>query len=130
MSRLRGGRPSGTQFEAVEVEPARSNKNETIVDAVARLQRRCRELRADLHRVRSAPYPSSIARAKLREEVLRLSERGEPMISAIVELGDGKLQFQREMLRVQMHNIPQAPAAVGYVEVTERDRGDCLVVQE
>jgi Putative transposase len=46
---------------------------------------RARELRADLHRVQSAPYPSSHAKARMREEIEQLARRGAVDVSALVE---------------------------------------------
>jgi len=51
---LKRGRPGGCTLEAVEIEPPKLNKNDVLLDAVPRLQRRGRELKAHIHRVRSA----------------------------------------------------------------------------
>jgi Putative transposase of IS4/5 family (DUF4096) len=44
------------------------NKGETVLDGIERLRRRCRELKADLHRIASAPFPSStiLLRCRMR----------------------------------------------------------------
>jgi hypothetical protein len=56
-------RPSGAPIEYwVEPDPEPA-KGEDILATVARLERRTRELRADLHRVESAPFPSSYAKS-------------------------------------------------------------------
>jgi hypothetical protein len=116
---LRDGKPRGTTLEAVETEP-KLLKGETITDAITRLRKAVAELQAGLHRIRSAPLPASHAKRKARQQVAQLAERGGANVSALlVEQSDGKLQFQREMLRVQMHNIPKAPAAIGYGEVID-----------
>jgi len=44
-------------------------KGESITDAIERIRHRGRELKADLHRIRSAPYPSEHARAKMRQQL-------------------------------------------------------------
>jgi hypothetical protein len=115
---LRIGRPHGTTLEQFDGPQQTLNKGEDVVSAIERHRRRNRELQADLHRIRSAPYPASFAKRKLREQVEQLAQRGAPVVSGLIEHGD-KLQFQRELLRVQMHNIPKAPAAIGYAEVID-----------
>jgi hypothetical protein len=116
---LRHGVPGNCKLESVEVEPVKLLKGEITADAVERLRRRGRELKADLHRIESAPFPSSYAKQRMREQVEILAQRGETNVAALVEDGNGKLQFQRALLRVQMHNIPKAPAAVGYAEAVD-----------
>jgi hypothetical protein len=66
---LRHGVPGNCKLEAVEVEPPKLNKGETVIDGIERLRRRCRELRADLHRIASAPYPSSHAKARMKAQI-------------------------------------------------------------
>jgi hypothetical protein len=53
-----GGRPGGTELQDHETEMPKLLKGETILDVVERLRRRVRELKTDLHRIASAPYPS------------------------------------------------------------------------
>ncbi|QHO78205.1 hypothetical protein ACH79_42120 [Bradyrhizobium sp. CCBAU 051011] len=62
-------------------------RNETERQALERLQRRSRELLADENRARSAPLPSSEGIGKARTEIERLAQRGEPDVSALVEVG-------------------------------------------
>jgi hypothetical protein len=113
---LGSGRPGDTQLESVEVEPVKLLKGEDLVGAIERLRRRGRELRADFNRIESAPYPSSHAKQRMREQVEILAQRGEANVAALIEHADGKLVFQRELLRVQLHNIRESPAAIGYGE--------------
>ena len=115
---LRIGRPHGTTLEQFDGPQQTLNKGEDVVSAIERHRRRNRELQADLHRIRSAPYPASFAKRRLREQVEQLAQRGAPVVSGVIEHGD-KLQFRWELLRVQMHNIPKAPAAIGYAEVID-----------
>jgi hypothetical protein len=84
---LRDGKPGNTTLEAVEVEPPKLNKGETVVDAIERHRRRVRELRADLHRIESAPYPSSYAKQRMRAQIGQLAQRGAPSVSSLVEHG-------------------------------------------
>jgi hypothetical protein len=116
---LRHRMPGNCKLESVEVEPVKLLKGEDLVGAVERLRRHGRELRADLHRIDSAPYPAAYCKQRMREQVSILAQRGEINVAALIEDGNGKLQFQRELLRVQMHNIPKAPAAVGYAEAVD-----------
>ena len=53
----------GTALELVEIEPPKLLKNESLMDGILRLQRRGRELNADLLRVRSACYTQAEALA-------------------------------------------------------------------
>lgn len=112
------GRPHGTVLEDHNGEPPKLNKGEDVLSALERIRRRGRELRADLHRIRSAPFPSAHARAKIRQEVEILASRGNPVVSGVVE-NDGKLEFQRVLARAQVHNVPNAPAAVAYMELVD-----------
>ena len=112
------GKPSGT-VEDFDGPAPPLNRGETVLDGVERLRRRGRELQADLHRIQSAPFPSSEAKRRAREQVEILAQRGTASVSQLVEHADGKLQFQRELLKVSLHNIPQAPAAVGYAEIVD-----------
>jgi hypothetical protein len=83
---LRYGVPGDCTLEAaVEVEPPPLKKGEGILDAVEARWRRVRELRADLHRIASAPYPSSHARAKIRQEAEGLALLGAPIVSNVIE---------------------------------------------
>jgi hypothetical protein len=58
---LRHGLPGNCTLEPTDTEPPKLAKGETVTDAIERLRRRGRELRADLHRIESAPFPSSSA---------------------------------------------------------------------
>ena len=71
---LRDGKPHGTTLEPVETEVT-LNKGEGILDAISRLQRRGRELKAAIHTVRSASFPSSYAKRRMREMVATFGAR-------------------------------------------------------
>jgi hypothetical protein len=89
---LRDGRPSGTVLEDFDGPSPKLNKGETVLDAVERLRRRGRELKADLHRIEGAPYPSSHAKAKCRAEIEALAARGAPDVTNLIE-HDGKIEW-------------------------------------
>ena len=48
---------------------------------------RLRELAADLHRVKSAPWPSSVAKVAAREMIDRLADQGAPNLDGAIEFG-------------------------------------------
>lgn len=99
---LRHGVPGGCKLEAIETEPPPLKKGEGILDAVEARRRRVRELRADLHRIRSAPFPSSYAKQRMRAQVEALAQRGAPSVSRLVEL-DGPVDFQTQSLTSEVH---------------------------
>jgi hypothetical protein len=64
---LRDGRPHGVTLHDHETEPPKLAKGENgLLDAIETRRRRVRELRADLHRIQSAPYPSAYAKQQMR----------------------------------------------------------------
>jgi hypothetical protein len=88
--------PGNCQIAEIEIEPPKLLKGETTLDAIERLRRRGRELKADLHRIRSAPFPSTYAKQRMREQIEALAQ-GAPSVSRLVEL-DGPLEFQTQRL--------------------------------
>ncbi|MGJ5049947.1 hypothetical protein ACQR09_23010 [Bradyrhizobium oligotrophicum] len=60
-------------------------KGETALDAIERLRRRGRELRADLQRAQAAPWPSTIAKQRMRETISKLAAAGRPRADAAVD---------------------------------------------
>ena len=112
---LRHGKPGNTTLEAVETDPPKLLKGETVLDAIERLRRRVRELRADLHRIASAPYPSSYCKQRMRAQIEALAMQGAPSVSRLVEL-DGPVEFQTQQVQSQVYN---AQAAVAFAEVPD-----------
>jgi hypothetical protein len=112
---LKSGRPGGTTLEAVAIEPPKLLKGETVIDAVERLRRRGRELRADLHRIQSAPFPSSYARAKMREEIEVMATLGEPDVSKLIEHRDRPIIWPTQQVRGTVYNA--APGAICFTEL-------------
>lgn len=82
---LVGGKPSGTVLESFEGPQPVLQKGEGILDGIERLRRRVRELKADVRRIQSAPFPSAHARAKMRQQVESLAAKGVPDVSRMVE---------------------------------------------
>ena len=104
---LRNGQPGNTTLEAVEVEPPKLNKGETVVDAIERHRRRVRELRADLHRIESAPYPSSYAKQGMRAQIGQLARRGAPSVSSLVE-HDQEIAWPTQSAQSKVYNAKRA----------------------
>ena len=100
---LRDGRPARTVLEDFDGPEPTLSKGETVVDAIERLRRRGRDLKADLHRIRSAPYPSAHARAKVRQEIEALAMRGAPSVSDVIE-HDRSVIWPTQNIRSQVYN--------------------------
>ena len=101
---LKSGRPGGTTLlDHDGPEPTLLKGEKNVVDAIENRRRRVRELRADLHRIASAPYPSSYAKQQMRAQIEQLSQRGEPSVSRLVEL-DGPVEFQTQRLTSDVHS--------------------------
>jgi hypothetical protein len=98
---LKRGRPGNTTLEAVEVVEPKLAKGEGTLDGIERLRRRCRELRADLHRIASAPFPNAYAKQQMREQIEALAMQGAPSVSALIEF-DGKIEFPTARVQSQV----------------------------
>jgi hypothetical protein len=64
-SYLRDGLPGNTALQDYDGPPPQLLKNEDVLSALDRVRRRGREVKANLNRIRSAPYPSPHARGKI-----------------------------------------------------------------
>jgi hypothetical protein len=113
---LRDGKPGNTTLEAVEVEPPKLNKGETVVDAIERHRRRVRELRADLHRIESVPYPSSYAKQRMRAQIGQLAQRGAPSVSSLVE-HDREIAWPTQSAQSKVYNVEKG--AIAFHETTD-----------
>jgi len=83
---LKDGRPPGTVLQDHEVEVPKLAKGEnSLLDAIERLRRRGRELKADLHRIRSAPFPSSYCKQRMRAQIEALAMQGAPDVANLIE---------------------------------------------
>ena len=101
---LRGGVPAGNVLhDDDDAEPPKLVKGESVTDAVERLRRRVRELKADLHRIRSSPFPSSYAKTRMRAQIDALAMQGAPNVSDLVE-HDRQIIFPTQQLRSQVYN--------------------------
>ncbi|MGL3109407.1 hypothetical protein [Bradyrhizobium sp. BR 1432] len=82
---LKDRRPPGTVLEDFSGPEPKLNKGESLIDAIERLRRRGRELKADLHRISSAPYPSSYCKQQMRAQIEALAMQGAPSVSNLIE---------------------------------------------
>jgi hypothetical protein len=111
---LRDGRPAGTVLEDIDGPPeVKLIKGESVTDAIERLRRRSRELKADLHRIRSAPYPSSHAKARMRAQIDALAQQGAPNVSDLVE-NDRQIVWPVTNLQSRIYNT-EVPS-LGFAE--------------
>ncbi|WP_354134414.1 hypothetical protein [Bradyrhizobium sp. S3.9.1] len=113
---LKGARPGGTALEECEWPEPKLLKGETVLDAIERLRRRGRELKADLHRIRSAPFPSSHAKAQMREQIEALAQRGAPSVSLLIE-HDRDIAWPKQQMQSAVYNAQ--PGAIAYAEATD-----------
>ena len=109
------GRPGNTMLEDIEGEPPKLNKGESVLDAVERLRRRVRELRADHHRVASAPYPSTYCKAAHAFAGRGVALRGAPDVSLLIE-HDRDVAWPTTR---QQSQIFGKPPALAFAEVTD-----------
>ena len=114
---LKDGMPLGTVCEDFDGPVPKLNGKETILDGIERLRRRGRELRADLHRIESAPFPSSFAKARMREQVETLARRGTPTVSLLVEHTDREIGWSQLNLQTTVHNTERP--AIGFTEMPD-----------
>jgi hypothetical protein len=86
-----------------------------IGKAVERCRLRLRELAADLHRARSAPWPSSVAKASATELINRLADQGQPNLDGAIEHG-APVAFATARVTSTVYNVQNSPGAVAYAE--------------
>ena len=117
---LRTGIPDGSTLVAVDDPPLAEilRKNERADDAIDRLARRRRELIADRHRIASAPFPSSVAKARVADQINALADSAVPYTAGCVEHLDEARLAERQM-RAMVYNVPNAPGAIA--QATETD---------
>jgi hypothetical protein len=74
------------------------------------MRRRVRELKADLHRIRSAPFPSSYAKAKIKREIEALAMQRQPVVSNVLEHADAAIVWPTMRVRSQVFAEPRSLA--------------------
>jgi hypothetical protein len=113
---LRDGRPHGTVLEAFNGPDTKLNKGEGVTDAIERLRRRGRELKADLHRIRSAPFPSGYCKAQIKQQIEILAQAGAPAVNDVVER-DGKIVWPTQQVRSTVYNAE--PGTIAFAEISD-----------
>ena len=114
---LKSGRPGNTTLEPVEVDVPKPAKGENgLLDQIETRRRRVRELRADLHRLASAPFPSSYAKQRMRGMIEALAQRGQPDVSLLIE-HDGDIVWPTKRVKVDVLNAQ--PGAIGFAEIPD-----------
>jgi hypothetical protein len=105
---LKGGRPHGTTLLDYDgPEPKLAKGEAGLLDAVENRRRRVRELEADLHRIRSSPYPSSHCKAQMREIIEQLATRGAPEVSLLIEHDQREIGWPMTRQRSEMIGAKQ-----------------------
>ena len=98
----------------------------TVIDAIETHRRRGRELRADLHRIESAPFPSSYAKQRMREQIETRAMQAAPSVARLVEL-DGPVDFATTRITSEVHAerrslaFSEAADVIGLVAWLHRD---------
>jgi hypothetical protein len=113
---LRHGMPSGVTLQDHDGAPPQLHKNETIIDGVERLRHRCRELKADLHRILSAPFPSAYAKQQMRAQIEALAMRGMPDVANLVEI-DREIVWPMQSLQSEVYNAQ--PGATAFAQTPD-----------
>jgi hypothetical protein len=104
------GLPTGVSVtDHVAVEEPRLGKSEDILGAIARLERRRREIQADQRRVEDAPFPLAYARQRLREIIDQLAQP--PNVSMLIEHEAGEIAFPIRSLQSTVLNVEGRPIA-------------------
>ena len=111
-----GGVPGGCVLRDFDGPEPKLIKSESIVDGIERLRRRCREIKADIHRIQSAPYSSVNAKARMRSQVEALAEIGSPDVSDLIE-HDRPVAFQ--MQRVQSDVVGIEATAFAFAQISD-----------
>jgi hypothetical protein len=113
---LRGGIPHGCVIESVEDAPLSEllKKGEHVADAVERYRHRLREFGADLHRLRSAPWPSSVQKEKAKAQVEQWASA--PDFDSMIE-HNSKLTFP--MLSLSSFVRGTETPALAFTETTD-----------
>ena len=112
-----GGVPPGCVLQDFDDGPEpKLAKGDDIISALEKLRRRCREIRADIHRIESAPFSSGHAKQRMCEMIEQLAMQGAPDVSDLIE-HDRQITFPTR--RVQSDVVGGATAALGFAEVSD-----------
>jgi hypothetical protein len=111
---LRGGVPPGCVLQDHDGEQPKLIKGESVLDAIERLRRRGRELKASIHRIESAPFSSGYAKQRMRAQIEALAMQGAPDVSDLIE-HDRQIIFPTRP--VQSDVVGSATAALAFAEL-------------
>lgn len=115
---LRDGRPPGTTLLGYDgPDPKQAKGEASSLDAVDNRRRRVRELKADIHRVRSSCYTKPEAMAVVSAAVESWGSNGIDTSATIEHLSQPTIPTKT--VQAMVHNVPDAPAAVVFVEVPD-----------
>lgn len=109
-------RPDGSVARVVARDAPELKKGEDLLGAIEARRRRLRELESDLHGVRCAPWPSGVAKQKMRAEIEALAEAG-PDVTGIVE-HNGPIGWPLTNYRFDVYNVP-APGVVAFGQLVD-----------
>ncbi|WP_029582937.1 hypothetical protein [Bradyrhizobium sp. URHD0069] len=109
-------KPGGTEIVMHEPVEPQLKKGEDILAAIERIRRRGRELEADLARIAASPWPSAIAKQKMRERIGQLAESGRPWVEQAIE-NDAEIPFQTQTHPVRILNGD--PSLIGFTELPD-----------
>jgi hypothetical protein len=114
---LRGGVPPGVVLQDAEFDVPKLAKGENgLLEQIENRRRRVRELRADLHRTRSAPYPSAYCKQRMRASVEALAMQSAPVVSNLIE-HDRQIVWPTTNLQSRVYNT-EVPS-VAFAEVPD-----------
>jgi hypothetical protein len=111
-----GGVPPGVMLVDHEVDVPKLVKGESITDAIERLRRRGREVKATIHSIQSSCFPRSYCKGRMREQVGALAQAGTPDVATLIE-------FDRDIawptMRVQSSVYNTGTPAIAFAEVPD-----------
>ncbi|MHB2166078.1 hypothetical protein [Alsobacter sp. R-9] len=91
-------------------------------DALAKVLEEIAKLGADRHEIRSAPVPSSYAKARMRAEVDALANAGRPDVGRLIDIPDGEITWPEERCEISNGSgavtygrLPDATALVAWL---------------
>jgi hypothetical protein len=103
---LAQGRPANTELQDYDLPQPPLKNGEGIADGIARLRARADELKLALDQIRAAKFPAAHAKARMRNEIERLAERGKPDVTPLLQFEDGEIAFATERVRSDIFNVP------------------------
>lgn len=115
---VRGVAEKSAAWNNVEDYVGAEPKQREYFCAVARLERRCRELRANAHRVESAPFSIEHARQRAHEIVQGLAQRGAPNVPMLIEHEHGEITWPLQTLQSRIFNA-EGQRPIGFAEVPD-----------